>query len=64
LKQGRQKADELKTVPNKLVADKYVVHYPTVEPKTERDKLYNSMTEAAAYLRWKNVVVQSSNLQL
>jgi hypothetical protein len=34
--------DELKTVLGKLVVeDKYVVDYPTDEPKTEPDKLYN-----------------------
>jgi hypothetical protein len=40
--QGDCLTDELKTVPDKLVAeDKYVVDYPTDEPKIEPDKLYN-----------------------
>jgi hypothetical protein len=38
--------DELKTVPDKLVEDKYVVDYPIDKPKTEPDMLYNSTTKA------------------
>jgi hypothetical protein len=54
--------DELKTVPDKLLEDKYIVDYPTDEPKTEPDKPYNSTTEAIrTYKRSKKPPVTKKN---